>query len=148
MMDGPVEILVQEEVPGVDISVDVLAVDGKIAGLAARTRTAVLGGLCVQGTVAPGWPELDQTVERVIAGLGWSQLANVQLIADPGTGAVKVYEINGRAAGSLGLSSHAGVDLLATALEYARSGRLPERSLRVGAAVGFRRYWQDLTWPL
>jgi predicted ATP-grasp superfamily ATP-dependent carboligase len=148
MMDGPVELLVQEEVPGVDISVDVLAADGKVAGLAARTRTEVLGGLCVQGTVAPGWPELDQTVERVIAGLGWSQLANVQLIADPATGAVKVYEINGRAAGSLGVGAHAGVDLLATALEYARSGRLPERSLRVGAAVGFRRYWQDQTWPL
>jgi predicted ATP-grasp superfamily ATP-dependent carboligase len=148
MMDGPVELLVQEEVPGVDISVDVLAIDGKIAGLTARTRTQVLGGLCVQGTVAPGWPELDQTVARVIAGLGWSQLANVQLIADRSTGAVKVYEINGRAAGSLGLGSHAGVDLLATALEYARSGRPPERSLRVGAAVGFRRYWQDQTWPL
>jgi predicted ATP-grasp superfamily ATP-dependent carboligase len=148
MMDGPVELLVQEDVPGVDISVDVLAVDGKIAGLTVRTRTQVLGGLCVRGTVAPGWPELDQTVERVIAGLGWSQLANVQLIADPSTGAVTVYEINGRAAGSLGVSSHAGVDLLASALEYALSGRPPERSLRVGAAVGFRRYWQDQTWPL
>ena len=98
--------------------------------------------------MAPGWPELDQAVERVIAGLGWSHLANVQLIADPATGAVKVYEINGRAAGSLGVAAHAGVDLLATALEYARSGVPPERPLRVGTAVGFRRYWQDQTWPL
>jgi carbamoyl-phosphate synthase large subunit len=147
-MDGPVELLLQQEVPGVDISVDVLAVDGKVAGLAARTRTDVLGGLCVQGTVQPSWPELDDTIERVVSGLRWSHLANVQLIADPGTGAVTVYEINGRAAGSLGVGSHAGVDLLATALEYARTGRGPATRARVAAPVAFRRYWQDQTWPL
>jgi hypothetical protein len=147
-MDGPVELLLQQDVPGVDLSVDVLAVDGKTAGLTARTRTDVLGGLCVQGTVQPSWPELDDTIERVVGGLGWSHLANVQLIADPGSGAVTVYEINGRAAGSLGVGSHAGVDLLATALEYARTGRPPATSGRVSAPVAFRRYWQDQTWPL
>jgi len=148
IMDGPVELLVQEEVSGVDISVDVLAADGKIAGLAVRTRTAVLGGLCVQGTVQPSWPELDQTVERLVSGLRWSHLANVQLIADPQTGAVRVYEINGRAAGSLGVASHAGIDLLAAALDYTRTGIPPAVPLRVGTPVGFRRYWQDQAWPL
>lgn len=148
IMDGPVELLVQEEVAGADISIDVLAVDGKIAGQAARTRAAVLDGLCVQGTVQPSWPELDQTVERVMSGLRWSHLANMQVIADPTTGTVTVYEINGRAAGSLGVGSHAGVDLLAAALDYTRTGVPPATPLRVAAPVGFRRYWQDQTWPL
>jgi ATP-grasp in the biosynthetic pathway with Ter operon len=140
--------LVQAEVPGIDVSVDVLAADGKIAGLVVRTRTTVLGGLCVQGTVQPSWPELEETIERLISGLTWSNLANVQLIADPASGTVTVYEINGRAAGSVGVASHAEVDLLAAALEYTQTGLPPATPLQVSAPVGFRRYWQDQAWPL
>lgn len=146
--DGRAEFLLQHELTGTDISVDVLAHDGRVIASAVRTRGRTLGGLCVQGTVLPGFPRLDQVVCEIVQVLGWSHLANIQLIADPGSGAVAVYEINARAAGSIGTSAHAGLDLLHAAIEYARSGEVPVVPATVPTPVGFRRFWTDQVWPL
>jgi hypothetical protein len=44
--------VLQEEVPGEDVSVDVLAAAGTVEMAAARTRTATLGGLCIEVSFA------------------------------------------------------------------------------------------------
>ena len=142
------DLLVQQEVRGTDVSIDVLAEDGQPLGWVVRTREATLGGLCVQGRVFCRPTELDGLTAQVVAALGWSGLANVQLIVDP-QGVPWVYEVNGRAAGSIAAGAHAGVDLLYAAVEHARTGTVPDGALAGGSApVGFRRYWQDHCWPL
>lgn len=84
----------------------------------------------------------------LVDGLGWSGLANVQLVVredHPPT----VYEINARAAGSIGITAHAGVDLLAASIQMAMVGTLgePLEMVTVNQAVAFRRHWHDQVWP-
>lgn len=162
---GPVarNLVLQHHVDGADTSVDVLAHNGRLLGVVARTREATLGGLSVAGRVALPAETVRGVVERIVTELGWSSLANVQLITDRDATPV-VYEINARAAGSIALASYAGVDLLAAAIHLARTGRSREQltprsglsALDEGsepaaghgaAATSFRRYWLDHSWP-
>lgn len=143
-----VEFLLQHELAGTDISVDVLAHDGRVVASSVRTRQRTLGGLCVQGTVLPTFPGLDNVISRLVGGLGWSHLANIQLIAEPTCGTVTVYEINARAAGSIGITAHAGLDLLHAAITYAHTGQVPPLPATVPNPIGFRRHWTDEVWPL
>jgi len=100
----------------------------------------------MQGLVSPLTAGLQDVVRAVVAGLGWSSLANVQLVM--GVGGPTVYEINPRAAGSIGLNSYAGVDLLSAAIHLARTGTAPENlGDSVAETVRFRRYWLDQWWP-
>lgn len=142
------DYLLQHELAGTDVSVDVLAHEGNVVISAVRTRGRTLGGLCVEGTVLPVSPPLDDVVAGLVAGLAWSHLANIQLIVEPNRGLVTVYEINARASGSIGTCAHAGLDLLHAAIEYARTGQVPAVPATALSPVGFRRYWSDEVWPL
>lgn len=142
----PLDLVLQEMRPGVDVSVDVLALDGKVLGGVARTRIRTLGGLCVEGTVGPVWPRLAGLIEDLVAGLGWTQLLNVQLIWDPETDRGAVYELNARASGSIGTAGHAGTPLLGAAVQLALTGRPPELPAS-GEPARFRRHWTDQVWP-
>lgn len=143
----PLGLVVQQQLPGVDVSVDVLAHDGKVLASVARTRARTLGGLCVEGAVGPVWPSVAQLVEQLVAALGWSQLVNVQLIWDPVTERGAVYELNARASGSIGTTGHVGVPLLAAAVELAVTGRPPLLPAVADRPSRFRRYWTDQVWP-
>lgn len=59
-----------------------------------------------------------------------------------------MYEINARAAGSIGITACAGLDLLHAALTYALSGQVPPLPATVPHPIGFRRHWNDQVWPL
>jgi biotin carboxylase len=140
------EYLIQAALSGTDYSVDGLADRGRLLAQVARTRDATLGGLCVEGRVTSTLVPLGELIERVVAALDWSNLINVQLIMTE-AGEPFVYEINGRAAGSIGTGSYVGVDLLRAAIEYSRAGVAPQPSLLVPAPpVAFRRYWHDQWW--
>jgi carbamoyl-phosphate synthase large subunit len=143
-----VDFLLQQELAGTDLSVDVLAHRGRVVAAGVRTRQRTLGGLCVQGSVLPTFPGLDEVISCLVGGLGWSHLANVQLIADPARGTVTVYEINARAAGSIGITAHAGLDLLHAAITYAQTGAVPPVPATVPNPIGFRRHWTDEVWML
>lgn len=140
--------VVQQLIAGTDISVDVLAEQGQLAIAVARTRDATLGGLCVQGTVQPVRGRLRDALTTLVKGLSWSGLANVQLVIAEGHRPT-VYEINARAAGSIGISTHAGVDLLSAAIRMALVGTIGERPemVTVERTVAFRRHWHDQVWP-
>jgi hypothetical protein len=76
-------LVVQEQLAGEDVSVDVLADEGTIVVAVARTRMASLGGLCVEGTLRPLAARERSVVETIVGGLRWSSLANVQLVTSP-----------------------------------------------------------------
>lgn len=141
----PVDLVLQEQLDGVDVSVDVLADDGEIVVAVARSRVASLGGLCVEGTVRPLTAAEWSLVETIVGQLRWSSLANVQLVAGPDGPAV--YEINARAAGSIGISAYAGVDVLAAAISLARTGSAAGYGSEVVQPMRFRRHWLDQCWP-
>lgn len=144
--EEPLGLVVQQQLPGVDVSVDVLAQDGKVLASVARTRARTLGGLCVEGAVGPVWPSVAELVEQLVAALRWSQLLNVQLIWDPVTERGAVYELNARASGSIGTAGHVGVPLLAAAVELAVTGRPPLLPAMADRPSRFRRYWTDQVW--
>lgn len=138
--------VLQHDIAGVDVSVDVLATEGQLLAAVARTREATLGGLSVGGWVGMPSEPMLRMVEAITAGLSWSSLANVQFIASV-DGRMSVYEINARASGSIGLASYAGTDLLTAAIHLARTGRPPAGLNRIVAQpVCFRRYWLDQSW--
>lgn len=142
----PLGLVVQQQLPGIDVSVDVLAQDGKVLASVARTRARTLGGLCVEGAVGPVWPSVAELVEQLVGALRWSQLVNVQLIWDPVTERGAVYELNARASGSIGTAGHVGVPLLAAAVELAMTGRPPLLPAVADRPSRFRRYWTDQVW--
>jgi hypothetical protein len=136
--------IVQPELHGGDVSVDVLARDGALLASVARTREATLGGLSVQGSAGPLNAALAPMIERLVAGLGWSSLANVQLVV--GADGPVVYEINARASGSIGIAALGGLDLLWCAIREARGEPLPPGA-QLHTPLRFRRYWADQWWP-
>lgn len=144
--EQPLGLVVQELLPGVDVSVDVLALDGKVVASVARTRVRTLGGLCVEGVVGPVWPAVAELVEELVAALGWSQLLNVQLVWDPDTERGAVYELNARASGSIGTAGYVGVPMLSAAVELAITGRAPALP-SAGERRWFRRHWVDQVGP-
>jgi predicted ATP-grasp superfamily ATP-dependent carboligase len=135
-------LVLQEEVEGDDVSVDVLAVAGSLRMAVARTRTATLGGLCVEGMVRPPSGAERRAIEKIVVGLDWSSLANIQLKA--GRSGPVVYEVNARAAGSIGISARAGVDLLAAAIDHAHG--VPAGAWADVLPTGFRRHWHEQCW--
>lgn len=137
--------VVQPELHGTDVSVDVLARHGELLAGVARTREATLGGLSVQGAAGPLDGALASTIERLVAGLGWSSLANVQLVV--GASGPIVYEINARASGSIGIAALGGLDLLWCAIRQVRGEPLPS-TLQLREPLRFRRYWADQSWPI
>jgi hypothetical protein len=136
--------VVQPELHGSDVSVDVLARDGALRASVARMREATLGGLSVQGSAGPLDASLAPTIDRLVAGLSWSGLANVQLVV-AASGPV-VYEINARASGSIGIAALGGLDLLWCAIRQTRGEPLPSRT-QLHTPLRFRRYWADQWWP-
>lgn len=150
------QFIVQQLVEGIDVSVDVLAEQGHLAVAVARTRDSTLGGLCVAGTVQPVSGLLRETLETLVKGLSWSGLANVQLVISKNRPPT-VYEINARAAGSIGVSAYAGVDFLSEAIAaahptapgHATPGYTNTVSelVTVPRSIAFRRHWRDQVWP-
>lgn len=138
--------VVEHEVVGADTSVDVLAHGGTALCMVARTRQMTLGGLSVAGQVMPPSDGIRAVSQAVVGELGWSSLANLQLV-EPRVGPPVVYEVNPRAAGSVGLAVHAGADLLTAAIHLAQHGTVPDDlPASVATVVQFRRYWHDHVW--
>lgn len=142
----PLGLVVQQQLPGVEVDVDVLAQDGKVLSLLARSRTRTLGGLCVGAYLGPVRPAVAELVERLVAALGWSQLVTIELIWDPGRDRGAVYGLNVRAPDSIGSAGHVGIPMLAAALELAITGTAPPLPA-AGIRTWVRRYWTEQSGP-
>lgn len=141
-------LVLEETITGLDVSVDVVARKGTLLAGACRTRKATLGGLCVSGEVFPLNGDLAADVQKLVEILEWDSLANLQAVMNRAGQAV-FYEVNPRAAGSVGLTAGAGLDLLAGALRLA-CGIDPWPNqvgfVTVTERMAFRRHWSTQEW--
>jgi predicted ATP-grasp superfamily ATP-dependent carboligase len=87
--------------------------DGSVAA-AAQQRSARMwprdAGVSARARSVPVNPDLRERTGRLLAGLGWFGLAQLQFIAPP-SGPPRLIDFNGRFFGSLQLSVAAGLDL-------------------------------------
>jgi len=133
--------LVQEHLPGVEHSLDVLAyADGRVAAVVPRSRLKVDSGIAVAGCV-----EADERLvaigRRVAEAIALTSVANVQVKADA-TGEPRLLEVNPRFPGCMPLTVASGVDMprlsLADAIGVPVPSDVPFRP------VGMVRHWEDV----
>ncbi|MGW8379055.1 ATP-grasp domain-containing protein [Streptomyces sp. ODS28] len=136
--------LLQEELPGAEYSVDVLArADGHVVAAVPRSREKTDSGIAVAGRVLDG-PGLSKLAAGVVRTLGVRGIANVQVREDR-TGTPALLEINPRPPGGLSMTIAAGVHMpawaLADVLGLPVPDALPHRELDVV------RHWEDVLLP-
>ncbi|MCU1470026.1 MAG: ATP-grasp protein [Glaciihabitans sp.] len=118
--------LIQENLPGDEFSVDVLAdADGNVVAAVPRTRTRVDSGVSIAGRTVHD-EALESTAAAVARAIGLVGVANVQLRYDV-NGVPALLEVNPRFPGALPLTIAAGVDLPSLALDLALGVPLPAR---------------------
>lgn len=142
----PLDLLVQELLPGVEVTVDVLADDGDVLAAVARTSTQRHGGFSVAGTVGLLWPPVAELIEQLVKALQWSQLLSVQLVWNPLSQLAAVYELSAWPSKSIGSAGRAGPSLLAAAIGRATTGRRPP-DVAVATTSRYRRHWTEQVWP-
>ncbi|MET0773853.1 MAG: ATP-grasp domain-containing protein [Candidatus Limnocylindrales bacterium] len=117
-------LLVQELLPGVEHSLDVLASPtGTVGAVVPRLRLKVDSGIAVAARTVhdAALVELGRDVVRTI-GLGW--VSNVQVRADR-KGRPRLLEVNPRFPGSMSLTIEAGIDMPRICLAMALGAPMP-----------------------
>jgi carbamoyl-phosphate synthase large subunit len=136
-----VTLIAQENLPGDEYSVDVIAdADGHVIAAVPRTRTRVDSGVSIAGLTVHD-PELEATATAVAQAIALTGVANVQLRRDA-HGVPALLEVNPRFPGAMPLTIAAGVDMPSLALDLALGLELPrEVPFREIANV---RYLEDV----
>lgn len=133
--------IIQENLPGDEFSVDVLAdAAGAVVAAVPRTRTRVDSGVSIAGKTVHD-ALLESTAAAVALAIGLTGVANVQLRRDK-NGVPALLEVNPRFPGALPLTIAAGVDMPSLVLDLALGVAIP-------AEIPFRelanvRYLEDV----
>ena len=117
-------ILIQENLPGEEFSVDVLAgLDGTVIAAVPRSRERVDSGVSIAGRTVRR-AELSDTAAAVARAIGLTGVANVQLrySAD---GVPALLEVNPRFPGAMPLTIAAGVDMPSLLLDLVLGRPVP-----------------------
>jgi len=118
--------IIQENLPGDEFSVDVLAdAAGTVVAAVPRTRTRVDSGVSIAGRTVHN-AELESTAAAVARAIGLTGVANVQLRYDR-NGVPALLEVNPRFPGALPLTIAAGVDMPSLVLDLALGVDIPSR---------------------
>lgn len=118
--------IIQENLPGDEFSVDVLAdAAGTVVAAVPRTRTRVDSGVSIAGQTVHS-AELESTAAAVAGAIGLTGVANVQLRYDR-NGVPALLEVNPRFPGALPLTIAAGVDMPSFVLDLALGIDIPAR---------------------
>jgi carbamoyl-phosphate synthase large subunit len=118
-------MLVQENLPGQEYSVDVLADSrGRVVASVPRVRQRVDSGVSVGGYTLDDH-ELERFARTVVETVGLAYVSNVQIRRDA-DGRPALLEVNPRVPGSLALTVAAGVDMARLAVDSMRGAALPE----------------------
>lgn len=134
-------ILIQENLPGEEFSVDVLAgLDGAVIAAVPRSRERVDSGVSIAGRTVKR-AELSDTAAAVARSIGLTGVANVQLRYSV-EGVPALLEVNPRFPGAMPLTIAAGVDMPSLLLDLVLGRSVP-------ATVDFRelanvRYLEDV----
>jgi carbamoyl-phosphate synthase large subunit len=117
-------LIAQENLPGEEYSVDVLAdSSGHVVAAVPRTRTRVDSGVSIAGRTVHD-SDLESTAAAAARAVGLIGVANVQLRRDV-NGLPALLEINARFPGAMPLTIAAGVDMPSLALDLALGKALP-----------------------
>jgi carbamoyl-phosphate synthase large subunit len=117
-------IIIQENLPGEEFSVDVLAgLDGTVIAAVPRSRERVDSGVSIAGRTVRR-PELSDTAADVARAIGLTGVANVQLRYSS-TGIPALLEVNPRFPGAMPLTIAAGVDMPSLLLDLVLGRAVP-----------------------
>lgn len=119
-------LLIQENLPGDEFSVDVvMGADGQAIAAVPRLRARVDSGVAVAGRTVHR-SELEETAAACARAAGLVGVANVQLRYSTG-GRPALLEINPRFSGAMPLTIAAGVDMPTLAVDIALGRSVPSR---------------------
>jgi predicted ATP-grasp superfamily ATP-dependent carboligase len=135
--------LLQELVRGRLMAYSVVAdADARAIAYAAQVADAIWppgSGVSSRARSIPVDPDLLESVGRLLSGLGWFGLAQLQFVAAPGD-PPRLIDFNGRFYGSLALAIGAGLNLPAIWAALATRSRSP----RLGdATIGVKYVWLE-----
>ena len=121
-------LLVQEHLPGVEHSLDVLArSDGHVSAVVPRARLKVDSGIAVTGRTLHD-DRLDTFARETARLIGLTTVANVQVKEDV-TGQPALLEVNARFPGTMPLTVGSGVDMPRLAIGEALGTAIPDGPL-------------------
>jgi carbamoyl-phosphate synthase large subunit len=133
--------IVQQLLPGVEHSIDVLAYrDGRIAAAVPRSRLKVDSGIAVAGATSVD-PALVATGRQVAEAIGLTTVGNVQVKQDA-DGQPRLLEVNVRFPGSMPLTVAAGVDMPRLVIDDALGRPVPDHVDH--RALGMVRHWEEV----
>ena len=117
-------IIIQENLPGEEFSVDVLAgLDGSVIAAVPRSRERVDSGVSIAGRTVRR-AELSETAADVARAIGLTGVANVQLRYSS-DGVPALLEVNPRFPGAMPLTIAAGVDMPSLLLDLVLGRPVP-----------------------
>lgn len=138
-------LMIQENLPGEEFSVDVLmGRDGTAVAAVPRLRARVDSGVAIAGRTVHR-EDLERTAEACAAAAGIVGVCNVQLRYDV-HGAPALLEINPRFPGAMPLTVAAGVDMPSLAADLALGRPIPDRV--EFAELANVRYLEDVFVPI
>jgi carbamoyl-phosphate synthase large subunit len=125
-IESDTALLIQENLPGDEFSVDVFAdADGAVVAAVPRVRARVDSGVAIAGRTVHD-DGLESTAAAVAQAIGLTGVANVQLRYDT-AGVPALLEVNPRFPGAMPLTIAAGVDMPSLALDLALGVAVPSR---------------------
>lgn len=134
-------ILIQENLPGEEFSVDVIAgLDGHVIAAVPRSRERVDSGVSIAGRTVRR-AELSETAAAVARAIGLTGVANVQLRYSS-TGEPALLEVNPRFPGAMPLTIAAGVDMPSLLLDLVLGRPVPDQV--EFAEIANVRYLEDV----
>ncbi len=121
-------MLVQENLPGPEYSVDVLADrDGRVLAVVPRERMKVDSGIAVTARTVHD-PDLEEFGRAVAERIGLTGVANVQAKGAAG-GEAALLEVNARFPGTMPLTVASGVDMPGLCVKEALGESMPEGTI-------------------
>jgi carbamoyl-phosphate synthase large subunit len=137
--------LVQEYIPGPEVTVDLFSSREGTIYYSARTRDQVHNGQSVSGTTCDSRP-FKKILEKIITNLGLLGPLNAQFILHPERGPVLI-EINPRfAAGGLALTIAAGLNIPVLLVKDLLKQRLELPQAQYELGLKMSRYYTETFW--
>jgi carbamoyl-phosphate synthase large subunit len=139
--------IVQTFIDGPEHTVDmVIAPDGEVLALAPRVRVEVRAGQSYKSVTVDD-PEVEEAARRVVAALGITAQANVQLIKSQRDGRPYFVECNPKFAAAMGLTIGAGLNVPLLYVKLALGLPVAATELHRPAGMWLLRSWQDRVVP-
>lgn len=133
-------LVVMEELPGIEYSVDTLAKNGKMFITIPRTRDLIKLGISVIGTTLNHKTIVEQT-KQIVKAVGLDYNIGLQFKEDE-HGTPKIIEINPRVQGTMVLATASGVNLPYLAIKLALDEEIPEQKPKWNTKM--IRYWEEV----